>query len=106
MKVFHQLEDSLRLDEEEALLLDSVRALARDRLAPRAAAYDKSGDLELAFLGDTWSACPARHVVPHMLRSVWKAAVEVEAKQNTPWTALRKVTNVATRVLRAVGEST
>ncbi len=44
MKVFSQLEDSLRLNDEEALLLDSVRALARDRIAPRAAAYDKSGD--------------------------------------------------------------
>jgi alkylation response protein AidB-like acyl-CoA dehydrogenase len=44
MKVFSQLEDTLRLNEEETLLLDGVRALARDRLAPRAAAYDKSGD--------------------------------------------------------------
>jgi len=44
MKVFSQLDDTLRLDDEEALLLDSVRALALDRLAPRAAAYDKSGD--------------------------------------------------------------
>lgn len=44
MKLFAQLEDSLKLDDEEALLLDSVRALARDRIAPRAAAYDRSGE--------------------------------------------------------------
>lgn len=44
MKLFAQLEDSLKLDGEEALLLDSVRTLARDRIAPRAAAYDRSGE--------------------------------------------------------------
>lgn len=70
-----------------------------------ARAYDKSGDLELAFLGDTWSACPAQHVVPHMLRGVWQAARELEAKQSSAWNTIRKATHVATRVLRAVGES-
>jgi len=44
MNVFNQLDASLNLDDEESLLLDSVRALARDRLAPRAADYDRSGD--------------------------------------------------------------
>ena len=44
MRLFAQLEDSLKLDGEEALLLDSVRTLARDRIAPRAAAYDRSGE--------------------------------------------------------------
>jgi len=44
MKVFHQLDATLNLNDEESLLLDSVRALARDRIAPRAAGYDKSGD--------------------------------------------------------------
>jgi len=44
MKVFHQLDATLDLNDEESLLLDSVRALARDRIAPRAADYDKSGD--------------------------------------------------------------
>lgn len=44
MKVFHQLDATLDLDDEESLLLDSVRALARDRIAPRATAYDKSGE--------------------------------------------------------------
>jgi acyl-CoA dehydrogenase len=44
MKVFNQLDAGLNLNDEEALLLDSVRTLARERIAPRAAAYDKSGD--------------------------------------------------------------
>jgi len=44
MKVFSQLETTLWLNDEEALLLDNVRALARDRLAPRAATYDRTGD--------------------------------------------------------------
>jgi acyl-CoA dehydrogenase len=44
MKLFAQIEDSLKLDDEETLLLDSVRTLARDRIAPRAAAYDRSGE--------------------------------------------------------------
>ena len=44
MKLFNQLDSTLNLNDEESLLLDSVRALARDRLAPRAAGYDKSGE--------------------------------------------------------------
>ena len=44
MKIFDQLDAGLNLNDEEALLLDSVRTLARERIAPRAAAYDKSGD--------------------------------------------------------------
>jgi len=44
MNVFNQLDANLNLDDEEALLLDSVRALARNRIAPRASDYDKSGD--------------------------------------------------------------
>jgi alkylation response protein AidB-like acyl-CoA dehydrogenase len=44
MKVFHQLDSTVALNDEESLLLDSVRALARDRIAPRAAEYDKSGE--------------------------------------------------------------
>lgn len=69
-----------------------------------ARAYDKSGDLELAFLGNNWSACPAKHVVPHMLRAVWQAAVEVEAKRSSGWNSILRATSVAARVLRAVGE--
>lgn len=41
MKVFAQLDDTLRLNEEESLLLDSVRALARDKIAPRAEGHDR-----------------------------------------------------------------
>ncbi len=59
-----------------------------------ARAFAASGDFDVAFLTDGWSACPAREVIPEMLRSVWYAAhnEEVEeqhlhAKINT-WTRL------------------
>jgi hypothetical protein len=39
-----------------------------------AKAYAESGDLDVAFLGDQWSACPARRVVPEMLRAAWHTA--------------------------------
>ena len=44
MKVFERLDAVPPLSGEEKLLLESVRALARDKLAPRAAAYDASGE--------------------------------------------------------------
>ncbi|MBT5664883.1 MAG: acyl-CoA dehydrogenase [Rhodospirillaceae bacterium] len=44
MKIFEHLDDSITLSGDEAILFDSVRALARDKIAPRAAAYDQSGD--------------------------------------------------------------
>ncbi|MFT6581687.1 MAG: acyl-CoA dehydrogenase [Alphaproteobacteria bacterium] len=44
MKIFNHLDDTVYLSDDEALLLDSVRALSRDRIAPRAAAYDSSGE--------------------------------------------------------------
>lgn len=43
MKLFERLDAVPALSREEALLLESVRALARDTIAPRAAAYDRSG---------------------------------------------------------------
>ena len=44
MKIFEHLDDSIDLPEDEAMVFDSVRALARDKITPRAAAYDQSGD--------------------------------------------------------------
>ena len=44
MKVLTRLDDSLDLPEEERLLLDAVRALCRDQIGPRAAAYDQSAE--------------------------------------------------------------
>ncbi|MDH3701906.1 MAG: acyl-CoA dehydrogenase family protein, partial [Alphaproteobacteria bacterium] len=44
MTVFDQLDATLRLNDDESMLLDSVRALARDKIAPRAADYDRSSD--------------------------------------------------------------
>jgi len=44
-------------------------------------AFQSSGDLDIAFLADTWSRCPAHRVVPAMLRSVWYAAHQEEADQ-------------------------
>ena len=46
-----------------------------------AKAYTSSGDLDVAFLGDQWSACPARRVVPEMLRSAWHTANHDEPKK-------------------------
>ena len=44
MKVLNRLDNSLNLPEEEVLLLGAVRALCRDQIGPRAAAYDQSGE--------------------------------------------------------------
>src|SRR4051812_18268158 len=44
MIVFDRLDAIPPLSPEELLLLDSVKALARDQIAPRAAAYDRSGE--------------------------------------------------------------
>ena len=41
MNLLSRLDARWEFSEEEALVLDSVRALARDELAPRAAAYDR-----------------------------------------------------------------
>jgi hypothetical protein len=39
-----------------------------------ARAFAASGDIDIAFLSDSWSACPARRVVPEMLRTAWRTA--------------------------------
>src|SRR5919112_2172821 len=44
MMVFDRLDAVPPLSPEERLLLDSVKVLARDRIAPDAAEYDRSGD--------------------------------------------------------------
>ena len=44
MKVFERLDATLKLPEDEAMLVESVRKLARAKIAPRAAEYDRSGD--------------------------------------------------------------
>jgi len=44
MQVFERLDASLALGEEERMLLDSVKALARDEIAPRAADFDRSAE--------------------------------------------------------------
>ena len=44
MTVFTRLDAMPALSPEERMLLDSVKALAEDEIAPRAAAYDRSGE--------------------------------------------------------------
>ncbi len=44
MNVFARLDDSLALPDEERMLVDSVRALARDVIAPRAEHYDRAAE--------------------------------------------------------------
>ncbi len=44
MRVFEHLDHSVAFSNEERMLIDAVRTLARDQIAPRAAAYDRSGE--------------------------------------------------------------
>ena len=44
MNVFDRLDASVTFSDEERMLIESVRALARDRIAPRAEHYDRSGE--------------------------------------------------------------
>jgi len=44
MTVLTRLDAAQNWNQEESMLLDSVRQLAREKIAPRAAAYDKSGE--------------------------------------------------------------
>ena len=44
MTVFDRLDASIMFSDEERMLLDSVRALARDTIASRAAELDRTGD--------------------------------------------------------------
>jgi len=44
LSVFDRIDATLGLPEDEALLLDSVRALARDEIAPRAEHHDKTSE--------------------------------------------------------------
>jgi alkylation response protein AidB-like acyl-CoA dehydrogenase len=44
MNALERLDATLKWAEEEQMLLDAVKALARDRIAPRAEHYDRSGE--------------------------------------------------------------
>ena len=44
MKLFERLDATLDLPEHEAMVLDQVRALAREKIAPKAEHYDRSGE--------------------------------------------------------------
>jgi alkylation response protein AidB-like acyl-CoA dehydrogenase len=44
MKVFNRLDDFSDFSEEERLLIDAVKQLCRDRIAPAAEHYDRSGE--------------------------------------------------------------
>src|SRR5688572_10307457 len=44
MSVFDRVDASIRFSDEERMLIDSVQALARDTIAPRAAEYDRTGE--------------------------------------------------------------
>jgi hypothetical protein len=56
-----------------------------------ARAYARTGDLDVAFLSGSWSGCPARQVVPEMLREAWNAARQGSAAETSgslrgkPW---------------------
>lgn len=44
MNVFHHLDATLKLSDDERMLVESVRKLARDVVAPRAEHHDRSGE--------------------------------------------------------------
>ena len=44
MDIFEQIDASVRLNDEERMLVEQVRTLARERIAPRAAGFDQSGE--------------------------------------------------------------
>ena len=44
MNVFDRLDASVKFSDEERMLIDSVQALARESIAPRAAQYDRTGE--------------------------------------------------------------
>lgn len=44
MKVFERLDASIALSSEERMLIESVRALSRDKIAPAAGNYDRTGE--------------------------------------------------------------
>jgi acyl-CoA dehydrogenase len=44
LTVLDRLDSSLRLTADEQMVLDSVRQLARERIAPRAAGFDRTGE--------------------------------------------------------------
>ena len=44
MNLLQRLDDRIVLNDEERMLLDSVRALSRDRIAPRAEYFDRTGE--------------------------------------------------------------
>jgi len=44
MKVFERLDATQALSPDEQMLLDSMRALAQEKIAPRAAEYDRTGN--------------------------------------------------------------
>ena len=44
MNVFERLDDMLELEEEERMIVDSVRMLAREQIAPHAEHYDRSAE--------------------------------------------------------------
>jgi acyl-CoA dehydrogenase len=44
MRLFERLDSTPAFSDEERILIDSVRALARDRIAPRAAHHDATGE--------------------------------------------------------------
>ena len=48
MNVLNRVESQLRLPEDEAMLLESVKAFARDEIAPRAAHYDETKEFPWA----------------------------------------------------------
>ena len=87
MKVFERIDSSVPLSPEERMLLDSVQALARDQIAPRAADYDRTGEfpwdnvkainalgLNAMFIPERYGGAPMSYAAyPACVREISKA---------------------------------
>ena len=114
MKVFTQLDDTLQLNDEESLLLDSVRALSRDRIAARAADHDRDSSFpwdnvaDINELGLNAMFIPAKYDGAEMsylvylacVREISKACASTGVIWATNFHAMKPVIDLGSEALR------
>jgi len=114
VKVFAQLDDTLRLSEEESLLLDSVRALASDKIAPRAEGHDRDGSfpwdnvadinalgLNAMFIPETYGGAALSYCVYlACVREISKACASTGVIWATNFHAMKPVIDLGSEALR------
>ena len=70
MKVFDRIDAVPPLNGEEKLLVESVRTLAQDKLAPRAERYDATGEFPWDNIADI-NALDLNAMFIHLLWKAW-----------------------------------